>query len=84
MPPRPGSTDRGPLGCAGGKVWLNPGQAVGEQVHACPCPSPHRHCFAALRCGQCKEKSSSDRAQALLSTLHPLPSRCIIFIYFFF
>lgn len=84
MPPQPGSTDWGLLGCAGGKVWLNTGQAVGEQVHACRCPLPHRCCFAALRCGWCKERSSSDHAQALLSALYPLPSRCIILIFFFF
>lgn len=84
MPPQPGSTNWGPLGRVGGKVWLNPGQAVGEQVHACRCPLPHRRCFAALRCGRCKERSSSDHAQALLSALHPLPSRCIILIFFFF
>lgn len=46
----------------------------------------HRRIVAVLlpfRCGRCKGRSSLDRAQALLSALHPLPSRCIIFIYFF-
>lgn len=46
MTPWPGSTNQGPLGCARGKVWLNPAQVVGEQVlvHMRWYPSPLFHC----------------------------------------
>jgi len=52
------------LAVPGGKVWLNPRRAVGEQitVHACRCPSLHRCCFAALQHGRRRERSRSDRA----------------------
>lgn len=47
------------------------------------CPWLHRRCSAALRRGCCEGRSSSGRAQALLSTLHPLPPRRIVSVSFF-
>lgn len=39
-----------------GEGLVEPRAGQKEQVHACRCPSLHRCCFAALRCGQGKQR----------------------------
>lgn len=65
-------------------AWLCQREGLAEPwAGSCVCPWPHRRCSAALRCGRCEGRSSSGRAQALLSTLPLLPPRCIVSVSLF-
>ena len=87
MPPWPGSTDQGPLGRAGGEGLVEPQAGSGGADHSSRVPVPIAASLL-FRCPPTWPAQGKEQIRpcprALLSALHPLPSRCIIFCLIFF